>query len=103
MSISENEILRETNNGGFSLSIIAQFRERSPVCYIIRIAKPEGAKVDFVSTLDGFKNIGDLLVALHDFAGTKLYATDTERLKEVLTGDFIKNFVKFGKSGKFRV
>ena len=38
-----------------------------------------------------------------DFAGTKLYATDTERLKEVLTGDFIKNFVKFGKSGKFRV
>jgi hypothetical protein len=76
-------------------------REQCSVRYVVRITPPLGDKVDFVSTLDGFKHIGDMLLALHEFAGNKLYATDTEKLKEVLTEDFIKNFVKLGKSGRF--
>lgn len=103
MSTSENELLRETNDGGYSLKIIAKFQEPFPVSYIIRVTPPKGAQVDFVSTLDGFKNIGELLMALHHFAGTKLYPTNTGKLKEVLTADFIKSFAELQKSGKFRV
>ena len=101
MSACENVLLRETNDGGYSLSIIAKFQDPYPVTYIIRVTKPQGAPIDFISTLDGFKNIGELLVALHHFARTKLYPKNTEKLKEVLTADNIKNFAELLKSGKF--
>jgi len=103
MSTSENVLLREKNDGGYSLSIIAKFQEPFPVSYIIRVTPPHGAQVDFISTLEGFKNIGELLMALYHFAGTKLYPTNAEKLKEVLTADFIKRFAELRKSGKFSV
>ena len=105
MSENENILLHETNRGGYTLSIIAKFVERYPVQYIIRVSKPKtkpkGYKVDYVSTLDGFKNIGELLVDLHHFAQQKLYAKDPVELKKVLTAENIKNFVKLKKAGKF--
>lgn len=103
MSSSENELMYETNDGGYSLRIIAKFQEPFPVSYIIRVTPPQGAQVDFISTLEGLKNIGELLIALHHFARTKLYPTDTEKLKKVLTADFIKSFAELKRSGKFSV
>ena len=103
MSTSENILLHEKNQGGYSLAIVAKFQEPYPVSYIIRIATPQGVQADFMSTLDGFKNIGELLMALHYFAETKLYPKDTEKLKEVLTADQIKNFAELLKSGKFKL
>lgn len=103
MPTSENELLHETNGGSYSLSIIAKFQDPFPVSYIIRVTPPQGAPVDFISTLEGFKNIGELLIALHHFARTKLYPTNTEKLKEVLTAGFIKSFAELKKSGKFSV
>jgi hypothetical protein len=92
MSASENVPLREENNGGYSLAILAKFQEPFPVSYMIRVTTPQGAQVDFISTLDGFKNIGELLMALHYLAENKLYPRNTEKLNEVLTADTIKNF-----------
>jgi hypothetical protein len=103
LSTSENILLHEKNQGGYSLAIVAKFQEPYPVSYIIRIATPQGVQADFMSTLDGFKNIGELLMALHYFAETKLYPKDTEKLKEVLTADQIKNFAELLKSGKFKL
>lgn len=91
------------NQGGYSLAIIAKFQEPFPVSYIIRITTPQGVQADFVSTLEGFKNIGELLMALHYFAETKLYPKDTEKLKEVLTAGTIKSFAEVLKSAKFGV
>jgi hypothetical protein len=99
----ENVLVHEGNKGGFSLEIIAHFEKSCPVKYIIRITTPEDVQADFISTLDGFKNIGELLTALHYFAQTKLYPKDTEKLKEVLTADNIKNFAEVLKSAKFGV
>jgi len=101
MSFSENVLLCEKNRGDFSLELVARFVENSPVKYIIRITTPEGIIANYVSSLEGFKNIGDLLVALHSFAEEKLYPTDTEELRKVLTAENIKSFVKLKKSGKF--
>jgi len=103
MSVDENVLLKETNKGGYSLAVIARFEDPFPVQYIIRVSPPEGDEVDFISTIEGFKNIGELLTALHYFAKTKLYPTDAFRLKEVLTAENIKNFAEVLKAAKFNV
>jgi hypothetical protein len=101
MAFSENVLLCEKNRGNFSLELVARFVENRPVKYIIRITTPEGAPADYVSSLEGFRNFGELLVALHSFAEEKLYPTDTEELRKVLTAENIKSFAKLKKSGKF--
>jgi hypothetical protein len=101
MPFSENVLLREKNRGDFSLELVARFVENSPVMYIIRITKPEGDTADYVSSLEGFREFGELLVALHSFAKEKLYPIDTEELRKVLTAENIKSFAKLKKSGKF--
>jgi ribonuclease HI len=98
---NENTLLRETNKGGYKLEVIAKFEEPYPVSYTIRISTPDGVKADYISTLEGFKNIGELLMALHYFAHTKLYPKDVNRLREVLTAENIKNFAEVLKSAKF--
>lgn len=100
---NENMLLEETNKGGYKLEVIARFEDPYPVAYIIRVSTPEGTKVDYISTLEGFKNIGELLTALHYFAQTKLYPKDTMRLREVLTAENIKNFAEVLKAAKFSV
>jgi len=103
MSRVENVLLKESNKGGYSLAIVAAFEEPFPVQYLIRVCPPEGDGVDFISTLDGFKNIGELLMALHYFARTKLYPKDRDRLREVLTAQNIKNFAEVLKAAKFNL
>ena len=103
MAFYENVLLQETNKGGYRLSIIARFEEPFPVQYVIRVSSPEGIEVDYMSTLEGFKNIGELLTALHYFAKTKLYPQDPIRLREVLTAENIKNFAEVLKAAKFSV
>ena len=98
---NENIILQETNRGGYTLEIIAKFEEPYPVKYIIRLSTPNGTNVDYISSLEGFKNIGELLTALSYFAKTKLYPTDTSRLKEVLTAEKIMSFAEVLKAAKF--
>lgn len=103
MSSCENVLLRETNKGGYKLEILAKFEDPYPVIYIIRVTTPQGVQADYISTLDGFKNFGELLMALHYFAETKLYPKNTDQLKEVLTAENIKNFAQVLKSAKFTV
>lgn len=99
MTTCENVLECETNKGNYKLSIIAQFTK--PVKYIIRIEKPTGETADYISTLEGLKKFGELLIDLHTFAEEKLYAKDIEQLKELLTAENIKTYVKFKKAGQF--
>ena len=103
MSTNENILLQETNKGGYKLAIVARFEDPYPVQYIIRLAKPDGTEADYMSTLEGFKNIGELLTALHYFAKTKIYPKNADRLREVLTAETIKSFAEVLKSAKFSV
>lgn len=95
----ENVLLQETNKGGYTLSIVARFE--GPIQYIIRVSTPQGEGVDYMSTLEGFKSIGELLTALHYFAKAKIYPKDTAKLREVLTAENIKNFAEVLKAAKF--
>lgn len=86
---------------GALVSQLSEFNEGRSVKYVIRIVRSDGERADFVSSLEGFKKFGELLLALNSFAEEKLIATDTEKLKEVLTAENIKSFVKLKKAGKF--
>jgi hypothetical protein len=102
MSACENILECETNKGKYKLSIIAQFNDYNPVVYTIRIEKPDGEKADFISSLEGFKRFGQLLLDLHSFAQEKLYAKDTQQLKELLTAENISTYVRFKKAATFK-
>jgi hypothetical protein len=102
MSSCENILASEKNRGGFTLSVVAEFNDYGPVKYTIRIEKPNGECADFVSSLDGFRKFGELLLDLHSFTEEKLYATDKEKLKEILTAENIKTYVTFKKVGTFK-
>ena len=100
MSTNENVLVQETNKGGYKLAIIAKFEDPYPVQYVIRVSAPDGTEVHYMSTLEGFKNIGELLTSLHYFAQMKLYSKDALRLREVLTAENIKNFAEVLKAVK---
>jgi len=96
---NENILLEETNKGGYKLAIVARFED--PIQYIIRVSTRQGDSIDYMSTLEGFKNIGELLTALHYFAKAKIYPKDTAKLREILTAENIKNFAEVLKTAKF--
>jgi hypothetical protein len=98
----ENVLEYVSNRGGFKLSIVAQFSENRSVLYIIRLENPEGETIDFISSLEGFKKIGELLLDLYSFAEKRLFAKDPEQLKELLTAESIRTYVKFKKVANFK-
>lgn len=83
--------------------VVAKFEDPYPVAYIIRVSTPKGRKVDYISTIEGFKNIGDLCTALHYFAKTKLYPKDVTKLREVLTAEKVRDFAEVLKAAKFSI
>jgi len=101
--MSENILVEETNKGGYKLEILAKFEDPFPVLYIIRVSTPDGIEVDYLSTLEGFKNIGELLLALHHFAKKKMYPKKPDELREVLTAENIKKFAQLMKSAEFKL
>jgi len=103
MPVNENILLQETNKGGYRLEVIAKFVDPYPVAYIIRVSTPEGTRADYIGTIEGFKNIGALITALHYFAKTKLYPKNTTELRKVLTAETIKNFAEVLKAARFSV
>jgi hypothetical protein len=100
MSANENILLHEQNKGNYKLQIIAQFT--NPIRYLIRIQKPNGEKSDYASSLEGFKQFGELLLALNKFAEEKLYARNPDHLKELLTAENIKTYVKLKEAANFK-
>ena len=100
MEIWENQLATEINSGGFQLSIVAASAGVGPVNYIIRIEKPNWDRVDYVSSLEGFKKLGELLLNLNAFTEDKAQIDDKEKLRELLTAENIKKYANFKKALK---
>jgi hypothetical protein len=98
MEIWENELATEINSGGFQLSIVAASAGVGLVKYIIRIEKPNWDRVDYVGSLEGFKELGELLLDLNSFAKEKLDIADRRKLRELLTAENIKEYTKLKKN-----
>jgi len=95
------------NKGSYELSVVARLKGPlvSNVQYMVRLRNPENSMIDYMVTLEGFKELGELFLALHDFCKLPIYAyeKDVEKLKGLLTTDNIKKFagiIETSKLGK---
>ena len=102
--IVDHEVWGDQNKGGYKISIVARLKGPlvSNVQYILRLQEPQGYTIDYMSNLVGFKEVGELLQALHDFCKLPLYANEkhVDRLKELLTPENIKKFAQIIKSSR---
>jgi len=101
-----HEIWYQRNKGNFELSMIARLKGPlvSNVQYILRLKDPENYTIEYMTTLDGFKELGELFLALHDFCKLPIYAnaTHVDKLKELLTTENIKKFAEIIKTSRLR-
>ena len=82
------------NKGNYELSVVARLKGPlvSSVQYIVRLENPDSSTIDYMATLDGFKELGELFLALHDFCRLPICTNekDVEKLKGLLTAENIK-------------
>jgi len=101
----EEIIIKEySNKGGFRLQIVAQIRGAgiTNIRYIIRILKPDNQSIDYMTDLNGFMSLGQILLAFHEFAKLPLYANakSVEKLRELLTLENIISMAEILKMAK---
>lgn len=80
---AERTVWRETNNGGYKISLVARMAGPgvTNVQYLIRLRNPQGEHIDYMMTLNGFRRFGRLLVAMSKFAELKVYADSDEDIR----------------------
>jgi hypothetical protein len=104
--IVDHVIWEQSNRGHYRISIVARLKGPNAynVAYMVRLENPEKQSFDFMLTLDGFKEIGELCIALHDFCKDPIFVNETnsEELKRLLTSENIKNYARISalKRGK---
>jgi len=110
--IIDHVIWHEKNRGNFEISIIARLKGPRVynVQYMVRLRSPSPGKDDlnFMLTLDGFKELGELFIALHDFCKEPILVNETnvDKLKQLLTSENIKSYaqisaLKCSENGKY--
>ena len=102
----DHTVWTHTNNGGYQLSIIARLQGPliSNIQFMVRLRHPEGKIIDYTATLDGFKELGELFLALHTVCKHRMYANEQNiaKLKTLLTTENIKNLSEFLETLKLR-
>ena len=94
--IVDHEVWRERNRGNYELTIVARLKgpSVSNVQYILRLKDPNDNTIDYMTTLDGFRELGELFQALHHVCKLPIYANakHVDKLRELLTPENIKKF-----------
>ena len=102
--IVDHTVWNQVNKGNYGLSIVARLKGPlvSNVQYILRLQRPEGDWIDYMTTLEGFKEVGELFLALHYFCKLPIYANEkhVEKLRELLTPENIKKFAEIIKTSQ---
>jgi len=102
--IVDHAVWHQRNKGNYELSIVARLKGPlvSNVQYMIRLKNPEDETIDYMTTLEGFKELGELLLALHDFCKLPIYANErhVDKLKGLLTADNIKKLAEIIKTSR---
>lgn len=96
--ILDHTLWEESNLGHYKISIVARLKGPNAynVAYMVRLQNPENEIIDFMLTLGGFKALGELCIALHDFCKKPIMLNETniEKLKKLLTSENIKNYTQ---------
>ena len=96
----------QQNRGNYEVSVVARLKGPlvSNVQYMVRLKDPEEYTIDYMTTLDGFKELGELLLALHNFCKLPIYANEkhVNKLKKLLTPENIKKFAGIIEASRLR-
>lgn len=99
--IVDHTIWCERNKCGYELSIIARLKapHLSNVLYMVQLNNPHNDPTSYALTLEGFKKLGELFLALHDFCKDPIFVKEKslENLKTLLTAENIKNYAEISK------
>jgi hypothetical protein len=100
--VVDHKVWYARDRGGYELSVVARLKGPyvTNVQYKVRMENPKGDHVDYMLTLDGFKALGELLIALHDFCKDPIFTKEVqsiEKLKECLTAENITNWSKLSE------
>ena len=102
--IVDHVVWCERNRGNFELSIVARLKGPlvSNVQYMLRLRDPDDYAIDYMTTLDGFRELGELFQALHYFCKLPIYANEkhVDKLRELLTPENIKKFAEIIKTSR---
>jgi len=100
----DHKVWSQRNRGNYELSIIARLKGPlvSNVQYVLRLIDPEGYTIDYMTTLDGFRELAELFQALHYFCKLPIYANEkhVDKLRELLTPENIKKFAEIIKTSR---
>jgi hypothetical protein len=96
--VIDHVIWKEENRGDYKISIVA--RLKAPhlynVKYMVRLENPDEEIIDYVLSLEGFKKLGKLCLALNKFCRDPIIADEKQvkKLEKLLTFENIQNYVK---------
>ena len=96
--ITDHVVWEEKNRFDYRLSIVARLTgpRVSNVLYMVRLDSPYGESLQYALTLDGFRKLGELLIALYDFCQLPIYANakNVDSLKKLLNDQNIKTYTQ---------
>jgi hypothetical protein len=102
--VVDHVIWTQKNRGNFRLSVVARLKGPlvSNVQFLVRLTDPEENNIDYMTNLEGFKDLGELSLALHHFCKLPIYANQkhVDKLKELLNAENIKAFAEIVKTSK---
>ena len=95
---TDHIIWKNSNLGHYKISIVARLRNPDfyNVAYTLRLENPAEESIDYVLSLDGFRELGELCIALSKFCKKSIFANEhnVDKLKKLLTSENIKNFAE---------
>jgi hypothetical protein len=96
--IIDHVVWKDENLGNYEISIVARLKGPGlySVQFILRLRNPDDEVIDYMLSLNGFKKLGKLCVALSKFCEDPIFVNEkkVEALKKLLTVENIMNYVK---------
>ncbi len=93
----ENQLATEINSGSFEFSIVAANVGVGSIRYIIRIEKPNGDRIDYESSPEELKKLGELLLEIYRLEKDNEQRGKNE-LRGILTAENLRDFVNSKKT-----
>jgi hypothetical protein len=99
--ITDHIIWQNSNLGHYKISIVARLKDPNfyNVAYTLRLENPGEQSIDYVLSLDGFRELGELCIALSKFCKKSIFANEhnIDKLKKLLTSENIKSFAEISE------
>ncbi|MFB3889974.1 MAG: hypothetical protein ACE14S_10820 [Candidatus Bathyarchaeia archaeon] len=96
--IIDHVIWDDENKGDYKIAIVARLKAPKlyNIRYMLRLINPDNEVIDYMLSLNGFRKLGKLCLALSKFCEDPIIAGEQQvkELQRLLTYENIRNYVK---------